>query len=65
MFIRTRDGLIHRTAQHETADRYGKTLCERAFTQDPKYMTRNEDISGVKTAKPPITCFYCIAKDSA
>jgi hypothetical protein len=63
MFVRIKDGLVHKVKQYETADHYGLTVCRASFTQDKVHSRLNEETSPAKTSKPPVTCLQCIAKD--
>lgn len=70
MAIKLTDGLVHATQDHESKDRYGKTVCQVSYTNDPVHVEvirRNIDIDIeiAKMAKPPITCLMCIARSTA
>jgi hypothetical protein len=70
MTIKLNDGLVHATQVHESKDRYGKTMCQVAYTNDPVHV-RVIQINGytdtviAKVAKPPVTCLMCIARSTA
>jgi hypothetical protein len=70
MTIKLKDNLVHATQEHESKDRYGKTVCQVSYTTDPvhvRVINNNvyEDTAVAKTAKPPLTCLLCIARSTA